>query len=46
MDDSFQGTLKCVHGINESIGADSFRFGCAVMESLCLRLCGAVSRDN
>jgi acetylornithine deacetylase/succinyl-diaminopimelate desuccinylase-like protein len=46
MDDSFQGTLKCVHGVNESIGADSFRFGCAVMESLCLRLAGAASQNN
>jgi acetylornithine deacetylase/succinyl-diaminopimelate desuccinylase-like protein len=45
MDDNFQHTLKGVHGSDESIGADSFRFGCRVMKSLCLDLAGAGQQE-
>jgi acetylornithine deacetylase/succinyl-diaminopimelate desuccinylase-like protein len=38
MEDSFDRTLTVVHKPNESIGLESFRFGCRVLRALCVEL--------
>lgn len=37
-EDGFARTLKGVHGPNESVGVESFLFGCKVLKDVCLQL--------
>ncbi|MDR1530992.1 MAG: M20/M25/M40 family metallo-hydrolase [Clostridiales bacterium] len=45
IDDSFDVTLPKVHGDNESISVKSFRFGCAVLDSLLAWLCRGCAEE-